>query len=65
MNVRVEVEGVGARLDLEGAAWTPELVETLLRMCADEVVRVCQTLGLDSEDTVDSVESEDGAIDGE
>lgn len=48
MIIRVEVEGIGARLDLEGASWTPELLETALRMCGDEVVRVCQTLGIDS-----------------
>lgn len=59
MIIRVEVEGIGARLDLEGASWTPELLETALRMCGDEVVRVCQSLGIDFDSVVrDDDESE-------
>lgn len=63
MNVRVEVESVGARMDLDGDAWTPELLQTLLRMCGDEVIRICQTLGFDADMVTD--EDESGAVDGE
>lgn len=65
MKVRVEVDSVGAGFDLDGAAWTPELLETLLRMCADEVMRICQTLGLDSDLVVgdEAPGDETGAVD--
>lgn len=46
MMVRVAVEGIESALDLEDASWTPELVATFLRMCGDEVVRVCEHVGV-------------------
>lgn len=45
MILRVEVDNVAAMLELDGEAWTPELIETILRMCGEEVVRTALTLG--------------------
>lgn len=44
--VRVEVDNVAATLELD-EAWTPELVETFLRMCGQEVVRTGMALGME------------------
>lgn len=45
MILRVEVDSVAAMLELDGEAWTPELIETILRMCGEEVVRTARALG--------------------
>lgn len=46
MIVRVAVEGIESTLDLDDASWTPELIQTFLRMCGDEVMRVCEGIGV-------------------
>lgn len=44
--VRLEVDNVASMVELDDAPWTPELVQTLLRMCGDEVVRTVTAIGV-------------------
>jgi hypothetical protein len=47
--LRVDVDHVAATVELDGEAWTPELIETILRMCGEEVVRTTIALGVAAE----------------
>lgn len=44
MILRVEIDSISAALDLEGSAWTPELVGTFLRHLGDEALRLVLSL---------------------
>lgn len=45
MILRIDIDNVAAMIELEGEPWTPELLQTLLRICGDEVVRTAIALG--------------------
>lgn len=61
MKLRVEVDRVVASVTLD-SAWTPELLGTLLRHCGDEVIRVCESLALESEgeEAAEGLDGDDG-----
>lgn len=50
MKLRVAVDHISASINID-SAWTPELIDTLLRTCGDEVLRVCNSLGRDDDST--------------
>jgi|GraSoiStandDraft_51_1057287.scaffolds.fasta_scaffold165570_2 hypothetical protein len=58
--LRVEVDNVAATLELDSEAWTPELVETFLRMCGDEVVRTGMALGMEISDEAEDDDTSSG-----
>lgn len=39
MILRVDVDSIAAMIELDGEPWTPELLQTLLRILGDEVIR--------------------------
>lgn len=61
MMLRVDVDNVAATVELDGEAWTPELLETILRMCGEEVVRTAVALGV----TINGDTGSDGDDSGE
>lgn len=56
MNLRVEIDSICCAVDLDDAAWTPELIATLLRQCGNEAVRIVENIGLPGD------RDDDGAV---